>query len=213
METRAMRTWWRNWNAASSKCSRAVILREGRGGRAVAGEVDKSFVEGGRVRSTTTKAAWPPPRRLNDKIGSFRGRATDAEGDLNKALKDDAVEGALNIGNFKDFRDSPLSRPLRDWYLKQQDVLALLLPPEAARPLNVLHPIQQKIPPACHEPAHHLLPRSGFVLVPLGRTHCARAPKKVRGAGGVLVEGGVDGRIRDAGVEGSVRLVRSLAAG
>jgi hypothetical protein len=70
---------------------------------------------------------------LNDKTGSFRAWSTDAKGDLNKALKDD-IDGALNIANLKEFRDSILSRPLREWYLKQQDILALLPPkPAGAR--------------------------------------------------------------------------------
>lgn len=66
-------------------------------------------------------------KMLNDKTGTYRGWATDAKGDLNKALKDE-IEGALNIANFKDFKDSMLSRTLREWYLKQQDILGLLPP-------------------------------------------------------------------------------------
>ena len=66
-------------------------------------------------------------KALNDKTGSFRGWSTDAKGDLNKALKDE-VDAALNIPNLKEFRDSQLSRSLREWYLRQQDILALLPP-------------------------------------------------------------------------------------
>ncbi|HAV64245.1 MAG TPA: hypothetical protein DCY13_17995, partial [Verrucomicrobiales bacterium] len=51
----------------------------------------------------------------------------EAKGSLNKALKDD-VEAALNIANFKSFKDSMLSRPLREWYLRQQELLKLLPP-------------------------------------------------------------------------------------
>ena len=66
-------------------------------------------------------------KALNDKVGTFRGWALDAKDDLNKQLKED-VEGALNIANFKEFKDSMLSRTRREWYLKQQDILALLPP-------------------------------------------------------------------------------------
>ncbi len=71
-------------------------------------------------------------KALNDKTGSYRGWATDAKGDLNKALKD-KVDGALGIPNLKEFKDSNLSRSLREWYLKQQDILALLPPKPGAR--------------------------------------------------------------------------------
>jgi hypothetical protein len=90
------------------------------------GKVDKSYVEVVQFKydqETRLAAA----KMLNDKTGSYRGWAVDAKGDLNKALKDE-VEGALNIANFKDFKDSILSRPLREWYLEQQDILALLPP-------------------------------------------------------------------------------------
>ena len=95
------------------------------------GKVDKSLVEVVEFKydhETRLAAA----KALNDKTGSFRGWATDAKGDLNKALKDE-VEGALNSANFKDFKDSLLSRSLREWYLQQQDILALL-PPKPGAP-------------------------------------------------------------------------------
>ena len=97
----------------------------------IRGKVDKSLVEvvAFKYDDDTRLAA---AKALNDKTGSFRGWSIDAKGDLNKALKDD-VEGALNIANFKEFRDSTLSRPLRDWYLKQQDILALLPPKPPGR--------------------------------------------------------------------------------
>jgi hypothetical protein len=42
----------------------------------------------------------------------------------------------LNISHFKDFTVSLLSRPLRDWYQQQQEILALLPPgPGASAPL------------------------------------------------------------------------------
>jgi hypothetical protein len=95
------------------------------------GKIDKSLVEvvdfkyDHEVRMAAAKA-------LNDRVGSFRGWAVDTKSDLNKSLKDE-VEGALNIGNFKDFKDSMLSRTLREWYLRQQDLLALLPPKPGAQ--------------------------------------------------------------------------------
>ena len=66
-------------------------------------------------------------KALNDRTGSYRAWSIDAKGDLNKALKDE-VEGALNIPNFKDFKEASLTRPLREWYLRQLDLLNLLPP-------------------------------------------------------------------------------------
>jgi hypothetical protein len=90
------------------------------------GRVDKSLVEVIDFKydhDTRLTAA----RMLNDNVGSFKGWATDAKGELNKQLKDE-VEAALNIQRFKEFQDSLLSRPLREWYLNQQAILALLPP-------------------------------------------------------------------------------------
>jgi hypothetical protein len=94
--------------------------------RRIKGKVDKAHVEvvDYKYDDATRLAA---AKALNDKTGSFTAWATEAKGDLNKALKDE-VEAALNIGNFKSFQDSMLSRPLRDWYLKQQEILKLLPP-------------------------------------------------------------------------------------
>ncbi len=103
----------------------------------IKGKVDKAHVEVVEYKydyETRLAAA----KALNDKTGSFTAWATEAKGDLNKALKDD-VEAALNISNFKSFQDSMLSRPLREWYLKQQEILKLLPPkkeppkPEASK--------------------------------------------------------------------------------
>ncbi len=90
------------------------------------GKVDKSLVEIVEFKFEPD-IRMAAAKMLNDKTGSFRGWSIDAKGDLNKQLKDD-VEGALNIPNFKEFKESMLSRPLREWYLKQQDILALLPP-------------------------------------------------------------------------------------
>ena len=65
------------------------------------------------ISNTTSTPAWPPRR------------ADDAKTDVNNQLKNE-VEGALNLGHFKDFKVALLSRPLRDWYQRQQDLLVLL---------------------------------------------------------------------------------------
>jgi hypothetical protein len=96
------------------------------------GKVDKGFVEVVDFKydlETRLAAA----RALGDAIGSFKGWAVDAKGDLNKQLKDD-VDAALNIQNFKEFQESTLSRQLREWYLNQQAILALLPPKKPAAP-------------------------------------------------------------------------------
>ena len=66
-------------------------------------------------------------KMLGEKGGSFKGWSDDAKGDLNSQLKK-VVENALNIDHFKDFKVSMLSRPLRDWYQQQQELLAMLPP-------------------------------------------------------------------------------------
>ena len=94
------------------------------------GKVDRSLVEVVDFKydlETRLSAA----RALNDQIGSFKGWSIDAKGDLNKQLKDE-IEAALNIQNFKDFQESSLSRTLREWYMNQQAILALL-PPKRPR--------------------------------------------------------------------------------
>jgi len=62
---------------------------------------------------------------LNIMSGSFKSWADDAKTDLNNQLKGE-VESALNLSHFKDFKVALLSRPLREWYQRQQDLLALL---------------------------------------------------------------------------------------
>jgi hypothetical protein len=96
------------------------------------GKVDKSLVEvvDYKYDQETRLAA---ARTLADPIGSFKGWSADAKGDLNKQLKDE-VDAALNIQRFKEFQDSILSRPLREWYLNQQAILALLPPKKGAEP-------------------------------------------------------------------------------
>ncbi|MGA2867449.1 MAG: zinc-dependent metalloprotease [Verrucomicrobiota bacterium] len=95
------------------------------------GKIDKGFVavvEYKYDQETRLAAA----KALDDKTGSFKGWAEEAKSDLNTQLKDD-VEAALNLSHFKDFKVSLLSRPLREWYTKQQEVLALL-PPAPGKP-------------------------------------------------------------------------------
>ena len=92
----------------------------------IRGKVDKAFVEVEDFkyeRETRLAAA----KALNDKTGSFPAWAKEAKGSLHESLKK-TVEESLNIGNFKKFEDSMLSRSLRDWYLKQQAILKLLPP-------------------------------------------------------------------------------------
>ena len=92
----------------------------------IKGKVDKSLVEviDFKYDNETRLAA---AKALNDRTGSYRAWSIDAKGDLNKALKDE-VEGALNIPNFKEFKEASLTRPLREWYLRQLDLLNLLPP-------------------------------------------------------------------------------------
>jgi hypothetical protein len=88
------------------------------------GRVDRAVVEvvDFRYDMETRSAA---ARMLSDMVGSYRNWAIDPRGEMGKGLKE-VIDGALNIQNFKEFRDSMLSRPLRDWYLSQQNILGLL---------------------------------------------------------------------------------------
>jgi hypothetical protein len=92
----------------------------------ISGKMDKGYVEVPDFQydqETRLLAA----KMLNSKSGSFAGWADDAKSDLNKQLKTQ-IEDSLNISHFKDFNVALLSRPLRDWYQQQQDILALLPP-------------------------------------------------------------------------------------
>ena len=90
----------------------------------VEGKLDKGYVEvlDFKYDLDTRLAA---AKMLNEKTGSFKGWADDAKTDLNNQLKGE-VEAALNLSHFKDFKVAMLSRPLREWYQRQQDLLALL---------------------------------------------------------------------------------------
>jgi len=90
----------------------------------ISGKVDKSYVEVPTFKydqETRVAAA----KALNEKTGSYKSWADDSKSELNAALKKQ-VEEALNISHFKDFQVSLLSRPLREWYQQQQELLALL---------------------------------------------------------------------------------------
>ena len=90
----------------------------------VAGKLDKGYVEVVDFKfdlDTRLAAA----KMLNEKTGSFKGWADDAKTDLNNQLKGE-VESALNLNHFKDFKVALLSRSLREWYQRQQDLLAML---------------------------------------------------------------------------------------
>ena len=90
----------------------------------VIGKVDKSYVQVPEYtyeHETRLAAA----KALNEKTGSFKGWADDAKAELNGQLKKQ-VEEAMNIAHFKDFKVSLLSRPLREWYQQQQEILQLL---------------------------------------------------------------------------------------
>jgi len=98
------------------------------------GKVDKSHVQVIEFKydyDTRLAAA----KALNGKTGSFKGWADDAKSELNDQLKKQ-VEESLNIGHFKDFKVSMLSRPLREWYQQQQEILQLLpaAPPAPGAP-------------------------------------------------------------------------------
>lgn len=98
----------------------------------IRGKVDKAYVEVPDFKydlETRLAAA----RMLSDGIGSFKGWSVDAKGDLGRQLKD-AVDAALNAQNFREFQESSLSRPLRDWYMNQQAVLALVPAKRSAAP-------------------------------------------------------------------------------
>ena len=99
----------------------------------IAGQVDKSYVEV-PVFKYDQETRLAAARALGEKDGSFKGWSDDAKGELNSQLRK-SVEEALNLSHFKDFQVSLLSRPLREWYQQQLELLALLPPsPTASSP-------------------------------------------------------------------------------
>ncbi len=98
----------------------------------IAGKVDKSYVEV-PVYKYDQETRLAAAKMLGEKNGSFAGWADDAKSDLNGQLKKQ-IEDALSIPHFKDFAVSMLSRPLRDWYQQQQEILNLLPPAPGSPP-------------------------------------------------------------------------------
>ena len=98
----------------------------------IEGKLDKGLVQVTEFKydqETRLAAA----KALNEKTGSFKGWADDAKGELNGQLKK-LLNDALNLDHFKDFSPSLLSRPLREWYQQQQEILQLLpVPPSGPR--------------------------------------------------------------------------------
>lgn len=64
-------------------------------------------------------------KALNNDAGSFDSWSKEAKSDIHKALEE-KLNAALNIDQFKNFKDSMLSRPLREWYERNQKILKLL---------------------------------------------------------------------------------------
>jgi len=105
--------------------ARSVLTAKNEKAR-IRGKVDKAFVEviDYKYEHETRIAA---AKALNDKTGSFPSWSKEAKEKLHEELKK-SVEESLNIGHFKEFEDSLLSRSLREWYLQQQEILKLLPP-------------------------------------------------------------------------------------
>ena len=72
-------------------------------------------------------------KMLNERAGSFKGWADDARGEIRSALKKQ-VDESMNIDRIADFKVSNLTRPLRDWYQQQQEILQLLPAAPASAP-------------------------------------------------------------------------------
>ena len=92
----------------------------------VKGRVNQSRVEilDFKYGLDTRRAAG---QALSDGSGSYASWSKEAKGAIHKKLKAQ-IDSMLNIPSFKEFNDSMLSRPLRDWYLRQQDILRLVPP-------------------------------------------------------------------------------------
>lgn len=92
----------------------------------LAGQLDKGYVSV-PIFKYDQETRMAAVKMLNERTGSFKNWADDAKGDLNTQLKKE-VEDALNISHFKDFQPSLLSRPIRDWYEQQLELLSMLPP-------------------------------------------------------------------------------------
>lgn len=105
------------------------------------GKVDKATVEVADFRFDM-EARSAAARMLSDSSGSFRNWCAEPRADIAKLLREN-VDAALNVQNFREFKESSLSRTLRDWYLNQQTILTLL----NARSAPPLPPPSQPRPP------------------------------------------------------------------
>ncbi len=124
--------------------SREVVLARNED-RRHKGKVDKATVEVADFRfDLETRAA--AARMLSDGSGSFRNWCVEPRTEIAKQLRE-SVDSALNVQNFREFKESSLSRTLRDWYLNQQNILLLLNarggplpppPPSTPRPPTAL---------------------------------------------------------------------------
>jgi hypothetical protein len=108
----------------------------------ISGKVDKSYVEV-PVFKYDQETRLAAAKMLNEKTGSFKSWADDAKSELNAQLKKQ-VEESLNIAHFKDFQVSLLSRPLREWYQQQQELLSLLPPAPPAPNTPAAPPLPTK---------------------------------------------------------------------
>jgi hypothetical protein len=81
------------------------------------GKVDKATVEVADFRFDL-EARSAAARMLSDGSGSFRNWCAEPRADIAKLLREN-VDAALNVQNFREFKESLLSRTLRDWYLNR----------------------------------------------------------------------------------------------
>jgi len=95
------------------------------------GRLDKSIVVV-KTYKYDLETRLAAAKTMSDGTGSFKNWADDAKGELYEQLKHE-IEESLNLSHFKDFKVSMLSRPLRDWYQQQLEVLSML-PPSAPGP-------------------------------------------------------------------------------
>ncbi len=109
----------------------------------ISGKVDKAYVQVPTFKyDFEVRAA--AAKMLNEKTGSFKGWADDAKSELGKQLKQ-LVDDSLNLSHFSDFKPSLLSRPLREWYQQQVEIVKLLRVESAPPPMPSAPPVA---PPA-----------------------------------------------------------------
>jgi len=98
----------------------------------IRGKVEKAHVEVVDFKYDH-KTRLAAAKALNNKTGSFSAWSKEPKQKIHEDLKK-TVEDSLNIGHFKKFEDSMLSRSLREWYLQQQTILKLLPPAKKSGP-------------------------------------------------------------------------------